>query len=77
MQSDWPLIFYIVYDHAKDYPYKYVVRRWFQEGERYWPDDDLFFASEDIELIRRKLSDLGLVCLIFPELDPGILETWL
>lgn len=67
---------WVVYEHPRDYPDLYVVRRW-EIGQRMlYATDDVAFANslEDI----RKAIPPGLYCLPrFAEDDPCIVEVWL
>jgi len=67
------LSLYTVYDHPKDYPTKYVVRRFVYDQ----PTSDVWLY-DNLEAARLWLLARGLVCLRrHPHDDPVILETWL
>ena len=62
-----------VYDHPADYPACWVARKWIGEE----PTDAVMVAPT-LELLRKWLADMGLVCMDrHPDDDPAIKETWL
>ncbi len=64
---------FVVYDHPKDYPAHFVVRRF--EYDRPTDDVQLFASLHDLRLM---MMYRGLSCLTRnPEDDPVIVETWL
>lgn len=71
------LIMWVVYDSPRDYPGKYVARRWMTGP---YPDGlptDEVIVSDDLEDIRDELSSRGLVCLErYPGDEPQIVECW-
>ena len=70
---------YTVYDHPTDYPDDYVVRTWYTEDKTEpTPNTELFIKDKSIEVVREKLSSMGLVCIDREKYDDEkILETWL
>lgn len=67
---------WVVYDHPRDYPNKYVLRRWDIRGGSMIPTDDLHVA-DSLEAIRQAVPP-GLYRLgRFGEDDPCIVEVWL
>lgn len=65
---------YVVYDHPKDHPEYYVVRRWVGETA----DDRFFMQSRHLDCIREMLVSMRLTPLARKDGDdPVIVETWL
>lgn len=71
------LCLYTVYKYPKDYPDKFVVRRWEINGKPQPENKEIVAVGEDLQEVRSKLPH-GL-CRIErqPEDDPVIVETWL
>jgi hypothetical protein len=66
-----------IYDHPKDYPSKFVARKFLVYAGKSIPTDEVMFSS-DIEVIRRYMRFIRLNCLARdPGDDPNIVETWL
>lgn len=75
---------YTVYVDPRDYPGRYVARRWTVRGEglgaHIVPDPEPLAVAEDLETVREAITEAapGLVCLSrMPDDDPAIYETWL
>lgn len=66
-----------IYDHPKDYPDNFVVRRWrLGDGGEPVPDQECHLADSLEEA--RKYIPLGLVRMEpSPGEDPVIVETWI
>lgn len=65
-----------IYDHPKDYPNNFVVRRWTLAGGNPVPDRECSLASSLEEA--REFIPAGLVRVSpFPGEDPIIVETWI
>lgn len=65
--------FWTVYDHPTDFPDCFVARRFI-----YSRATEEYMSSNDLDLLRRMLSDKGL--MRFPRDtadDPNIVEVWL
>lgn len=72
-------IHYAVYDHPKDFPNDFVVRRWFIDlhSGKTTPEEELFMKSKDIDEIRGRLREMQLYRINrCKDDDPIILETW-
>lgn len=72
------MFFYAVYDHPKDYPDHYVVRRFLITPGKSVPEADIYLQKENLDELRLSLRLLGL----FPigrdkSDDPVIVETWI
>jgi len=67
---------YVIYNNPRDYPGKYVMRRWdIRAGEMIATDN--MELAETLEEIRGKVPP-GLYCLErFEDDDPCIVEVWL
>jgi hypothetical protein len=73
------LAMWTVYDHPKDYPDKYVARRFdvLPTGEA-WPSDSIMITDTLEHMREIMVTQLHLVCLTRNEDDdPKIVETWL
>lgn len=71
-QPDGLLEMFVIYDHPRDYPGHFVVRRW--SGDR--PTDD-FAIADSIEIARTHVPS-GLCRLPHqPGEDDVIVETWI
>ena len=78
MTTERTLAIWTVYDSPKDYPGKYVARRY--DIERHGPvASDSVIVSPDLEMIRHvMIAELRLTCLPRePADDPRIVENWL
>jgi hypothetical protein len=65
-----------IYDHPKDYPNNFVVRKWTAENGVVMPDPDCNLADSLIEA--RHFIPAGLVRIgSLPGEDPVIVETWI
>lgn len=74
---DDPLFGWTVYENPKDFPGKFVARKWIARDGR-------VIATEEIKLgdtlqeVREHLQPLGMVCFQrSPGDDPVIVECWL
>jgi hypothetical protein len=66
-----------VYDHPRDNPQHYVARL-FYVGKQGSIATAISFASTNLDELRARLEDLGLIRLHRdPKDDPVIMETWL
>lgn len=72
-------IIYTIYDHPKDYPDKYVLRRWLCDKLPPVFDERFIFLSDSLDTIREFLAfDLHLINLHRGENDdPAIIESWM
>ncbi len=67
---------WVVYDHPRDYPHHFVLRRWEVSSSGGRPTKDVFVALT-LEAIR-DMVPAGLVRLArFQDDDPAIVEVWL
>lgn len=66
---------YVVYFNPKDYPGKYVVRRW--EIYSTGPIPREAIANESLESIRARIPDNKIMILPDPNDDECILEIWI
>ena len=67
---------WVIYAHPRDYPNRYVMRRWRIQGATIVPTDDIALA-DSLQEIRKKLPS-GLFRLArFEDDDPCIAEVWL
>jgi len=73
-----PLRIYVVYDHPKDYPDSYIVKRDAIIDGEVVRDDRFLMLCPDLEVIREAMLQMGLSQLArMPEDDTVILETWI
>lgn len=71
-QPDGPLEMFVVYDHPKDYPGHFVVRRWFADR----PTED-FAIADTIEKVRAEVP-MGLHRMPRQEKDDAVIvEVWI
>jgi hypothetical protein len=68
---------FVVYERPKDYPDKFVVRRWSISGERVDADGDWFFLGETLEDVREKVPRHCIRIHRHPYDEPQILEVWI
>jgi len=69
---------YVVYDHPRDFPDRYVCRRQWACADGTIECDKEAMASTELEPIRVALRALGLTCVgRHPDDDAVIVETWL
>lgn len=67
---------WVIYDHPRDYPDKFVLRRWDIVGSKVIPTDKIAFAKTLPE-IQAKVPK-NLYCMgRFANDDPCIVEVWL
>lgn len=70
------LVMYVIYDHPKDCPDKFVLRRWSEDRGDPVPCD-VVASGDTIEQVRAALPG-DLVCIPrHPSDDPVIVETWM
>ena len=70
------LAMWTVYDHPKDFPDKFVARKWLVATEPVATDEHL--VSDSLEWLRRRFEEMGLYCIPRnPGDDPNIVEVWL
>ncbi len=74
----WAMEMFTVYWNPKDYPNKFVVRRWLVSDKEPEPVPmELVAVASTLEEIRSKIPG-SLHCLRrFKEDDPAIVEVWL
>ena len=71
-----PLVMFTVYDHPRDYPDSYVVRRWLIGAGEVTADPEPTCVTPSLELARASIPD-GLYLLHrHRDDDPSIVETW-
>lgn len=71
------LSIWTVTERPRDYPDKFVARRWLVDRQGEHPTSDILL-SDDIEWIRAWLRERGFVCIPRQEADdPVIVESWL
>lgn len=68
---------WVIYDHPKDFPHKYVARKWLIGPGEMTPTGNIMLTN-DLETLRESLSvGLGRTCIArSPEDDGKIVETW-
>lgn len=67
---------WVIYDHPKDFPNGYAVRRYEVRDGSYGPTQDVQ-EFQTLEDARTPLRDRGLFCLLRADADdPCIVETW-
>jgi hypothetical protein len=66
---------YTIYDHPKDHPEGFVVRRWTVSIAGAWCDAECSVA-ESLEAARRLVPEGMMPVPRFPKDDPVIVETW-
>ena len=77
MAEDDNMYTYTVYKNPRDYPGKYVVRRW-QVVPCIAPDAKPFAIEETYDKIQKQMEELGLYKMTrMPDDDPAILEVWI
>lgn len=70
------MIQYVIYDHPRDYPDHFVVRRWRVLPNRLEPDDRFCILTNTLDLARESIP-AGLVRIgRLPDDDPVIVEVW-
>lgn len=73
-----PVDVWVIYDHPKDYPTGYVLRKHevHHNGVQVVTDD--VYVCPEVEPLRQQLQGMGKVCLGREIVDdPCILESWL
>ncbi len=67
---------FVVYRHPRDYPERYVLRRWWVSAGVQSPDDDWFYLADTLDQIREYVP-AGCVRLERdPKDQPQIVEVW-
>lgn len=70
------LAIWVIYDHPKDHPDHWVVRRQFVVDGKVIPDDYVRLCTS-VELARKQIPQ-GLICICRSYLDdPVIVESWM
>ena len=68
---------YVIYDHPKDFPDDFVVRRFEITKDGAIPESKLFMNRKSLGEIREQLKRIGLYPIArHTEDDPVIVETW-
>ena len=71
---------FVVYENPKDYPGKFVVRRWsvtpFENGVQLVPDSAAF-VGDTLEKVRAAVPASAIRTPHYPGDDPCIVEIWL
>jgi len=78
-QNDIVLSFYALYDHPRDYPDKWIVRRWnVVEGSRYPQPETEAIVCESRKDARDHVQKLkpGAILITIDDPDPSIYEVW-
>ena len=71
------LIIYTIYDHPKDFPNHYVIKRDFI-GTLVERDQNYLFMHRNLDECRKQMTALRLSCVgRSEEDDPVILESWI
>jgi len=72
------MIVWVVYDHPRDFPDLYIVRRQTAQQDGTIANDVKAFGFQELERARAWLELQGLTRLErHPDDDPVILETWI
>lgn len=67
---------FVIYDKPRDFPGKYVIRKWQVKGEKEIPLEG--YICDTLQQARSLVEPLGLVRLVrCPGDDPAILEVWI
>jgi hypothetical protein len=67
---------WVIYDHPRDYPDHFVMRRWGITAGNFFPTDDVALADTLPEI--RQAVPPGLYCLErYANDDPCIVEVWI
>ena len=67
---------WVIYDHPRDFPNSFVMRRWDVMANQMIATDEMELA-DTLSEIRKKLPK-GLFCIErYPDDDPCIVEVWL
>ena len=67
---------YVIYQHPRDYPGDFVMRRWHLRGQHMMATEEMVLARTLSEI--RKAVPAGLYCITrFEDDDPCIVEVWL
>lgn len=69
---------FVVYKYPRDYPDKFVVRRWgINRGESAKPDQDWFFLADTLEGVRGHVPRHCVKLERDPNDEPQIVEVWI
>jgi hypothetical protein len=70
---------YTVYNHPRDYPDTFVVKKWICEaGNPPVQDTSYVFTSQSLQKCREEMQAKGLICIgRETNDDPVIEETWM
>lgn len=76
MRADEVLSIWVIYDHPRDYPESFVVRRHDVRPDRSEPTDESYAGT--LEALREQMQGRGLYPMSRSEGDdPTIVEVWL
>jgi hypothetical protein len=76
MNNGLPL--YFVYDHPKDFPNDFVVRRWMLVKGELIPDKEIMMKTSNYADIKTEMMYMGLTKMARqPDDEPCIKETWI
>lgn len=70
---------FVIYRHPRDYPDKYVVRRWWigRTPGKPQPDTDRFFVADTLEGVRAHIPPNFFRIERDPNDEPQIVECWI
>jgi hypothetical protein len=68
---------FVVYARPKDYPDKFVVRRWWITPGKPEPDADWVYVAETLEEVRAKVPGWCVRLERNPQDEPQIVECWI
>lgn len=78
-QGDIVLSFYAIYDHPKDYPDDWIIRRWdVVDGNPKPQPQGRAIVCESAEAARQRIQELrpGAILITIDDPDPAIYEVW-
>ena len=71
------MIMWVLYDHPKDFPDKYVARKWHVQTGRGTPTDEII-TDDQLDELRKKMQHKCLTKIQRNTInDPIIIETWM
>lgn len=71
------MIMWVLYDHPKDFPDKYVARKWHVQNGRGTPTDEII-TDDELDELREKMQRKCLTKIQRNTIDdPVIIETWM
>lgn len=73
MSQDWPIILFVVYENPRDFPGKFVVRRWLDTV----PEAKPLTVCEQLDQARAVIPAGAANIGRFRDDDPAIREVWL